>query len=49
MSTYPRESTTTLGPVVRKGRLFRTAEGRNLAPTFALITSLFMLWASATG
>ena len=49
MSTYPRESTTTLSPVARKGRLFRTAEGRNLAPTFALITSLFLLWGFCNG
>ena len=44
MSTYPRESTTILSPVASEGGLFRTADGRNLAVTFALITSLFLLW-----
>ena len=49
MSTYPRESTSTLSPVTRKGGLFRTAEGRNLAATFVLITSLFLLWGFCNG
>ena len=49
MSTYPRESTTTLSPVAREGGLFRTADGRNLAVTFALITSLFLLWGFCNG
>ena len=49
MSTYPRESTTTLSPVASKGGLFRTAEGRNLAVTFVLITSLFLLWGFCNG
>ena len=49
MSTYPRESTTTLSPVASKGGLFRTADGRNLAVTFALITSLFLLWGFCNG
>jgi FHS family L-fucose permease-like MFS transporter len=49
MSPYPRVSTTALSPVARKGGLFRTAEGRNLAPTFALITSLFLLWGFCNG
>ena len=48
MSTYPRESTT-LSPVSGKGGLFRTAEGRNLAATFVLITSLFLLWGFCNG
>ena len=49
MSTYPRESTTTLSPVASEGGLFRTADGRNLAVTFALITSLFLLWGFCNG
>ena len=49
MSTYPRESTTTLSPVASKGGLFRTANGRNLAATFVLITSLFLLWGFCNG
>jgi len=49
MSTYPRESTSTLSPVACKGGLFRTVEGRNLAVTFVLITSLFLLWGFCNG
>ena len=49
MGTYPRESTTTLSPVASKSGLFRTADGRNLAVTFALITSLFLLWGFCNG
>ena len=32
MSTYPRESTTTLSPVASKGGLFRTAEWHGILP-----------------
>jgi FHS family L-fucose permease-like MFS transporter len=49
MTTYPRESTTTHSPVASEGGLFRTADGRNLAVTFALITSLFLLWGFCNG
>ena len=49
MSTYPRESTTTLSPVASEGGLFRTADGKNLAVTFVLITSLFLLWGFCNG
>src|SRR5436190_18245227 len=38
------ESTTTVRPSVAKGGLFRTAQGANLAFTFVLLTSLFLLW-----
>src|SRR5438094_4599526 len=37
------ESTTTVRPGVAKGGLFRTAQGANLAFTFVLLTSLFLL------
>jgi len=49
MSTDPRESITTLSPVASAGGLFRTADSRNLAVTFALITSLFLLWGFCNG
>ncbi len=49
MSTYPRESTTALRPAASEGGLFRTADGRNFAVTFALITSLFLLWGFCNG
>jgi len=49
MSTTPHETTTTLAPVTSEGGLFRTAEGRNLAATFVLITSLFLLWGFCNG
>jgi MFS transporter, FHS family, L-fucose permease len=49
MSTYTQESTNTLSPGVSYGSLFRTADGRNLAVTFALITSLFLLWGFCNG
>ena len=40
--------TITARPVVSAG-LFRTAEGENLAFTFALLTSLFLLWGFCNG
>src|SRR5438046_2289508 len=43
------ESTTTVRPSVAKGGLFRTAQGANLAFTFVLLTSLFLLWGFCNG
>src|SRR5436189_1831942 len=43
------ESTTTVRPGVAKGGLFRTARGENLAFTFTLLTSLFLLWGFCNG
>jgi FHS family L-fucose permease-like MFS transporter len=43
------QSTTTARPEVGNGGLFRTAEGRNLAVTFLLSTSLFLLWGFCNG
>src|SRR5438552_17453838 len=49
MSTYTSVSTTTVSSRVSEGGLFRTADGRNLARTFVLITSLFLLWGFCNG
>lgn len=49
MSPYSPESTTALESGTKKGSLFRTGDGENLALTFALITSLFMLWGFCNG
>ncbi len=43
------ESTTTVRPGISKGGLFRTAQGVNLAFTFVLLTSLFLLWGFCNG
>ncbi len=43
------ESPTTVGAGVPKGGLFRTAQGVNLAFTFVLLTSLFLLWGFCNG
>jgi MFS transporter, FHS family, L-fucose permease len=43
------ESTTTIRPGVANGGLFRTAQGANLAFTFVLLTSLFLLWGFCNG
>src|SRR5437762_3688428 len=43
------ESITTVRPDVAKGGLFRTAQGVNLAFTFVLLTSLFLLWGFCNG
>ncbi len=43
------ESTTTVRPGIAKGGLFRTAQGVNLAFTFVLLTSLFLLWGFCNG
>src|SRR5436305_7186897 len=42
-------STTTVLPRDPKGGLFRTAQGVNLAFTFVLLTSLFLLWGFCNG
>src|SRR5437762_13036575 len=43
------ESITTVRPGVAKDGLFRTAQGVNLAFTFVLLTSLFLLWGFCNG
>jgi FHS family L-fucose permease-like MFS transporter len=48
-TTYIPESTTSPGPGGSGGGLFRTADGRNLALIFVLITSLFLLWGFCNG
>jgi FHS family L-fucose permease-like MFS transporter len=47
MNTYITDSTVTARPV--SGGLFRTAQGENLAFTFVLLTSLFLLWGFCNG
>ena len=49
MNAYSSQSTITAGPSVAKSGLFRTAQGENLAVTFVLITSLFLLWGFCNG
>jgi FHS family L-fucose permease-like MFS transporter len=49
MSTFAQESTSSLGLKSHGGGLFRTADGRNLAIPFLLITSLFLLWGFCNG
>jgi MFS transporter, FHS family, L-fucose permease len=49
MSTYTPASTTSLGGKGSAGGLFRAADGQNLAITFLLITSLFLLWGFCNG
>ena len=44
-----RESTNAPEPYGSDGGLFRTADGRNFAVTFVLITSLFLLWGFCNG
>src|SRR5579862_4393761 len=48
MNTYTAESTTIASPVGKAG-LFRTADGKNFAVVFVLITSLFLLWGFCNG
>jgi FHS family L-fucose permease-like MFS transporter len=48
MNTSTSPSRTTVGRT-SKGGLFRTADGNNLAVTFVLITSLFLLWGFCNG
>jgi len=49
MNTPATESTTTVPPPPTKDGLFRTSDGKNFAVTFALITSLFLLWGFCNG
>ena len=49
MSTFTPESTTSVERNGSEGGLFRTADGQNLAVTFLLITSLFLLWGFCNG
>lgn len=49
MNISVSESTATIPPGVAKGGLFRTAQGANLAFTFVLLTSLFLLWGFCNG
>ena len=49
MNSGVSESTTTIRPGIIKGGLFRTAQGTNLAFTFVLLTSLFLLWGFCNG
>src|SRR5437667_10399820 len=46
MNTYASGSETITAP---RAGLFRTAKGENLARTFVLITSLFLLWGVCNG
>jgi MFS transporter, FHS family, L-fucose permease len=48
MTPY-RSATTTPAVPATNGGLFRTADGKNLAITFVLITSLFLLWGFCNG
>ncbi len=48
MNTSTSPSRTTVGRT-SEGGLFRTADGKNLAVTFVLITSLFLLWGFCNG
>src|SRR5476651_1842277 len=49
MTPYTSDSTTPSVPANTTGGLFRTADGKNLAVTFVLITSLFLLWGFCNG
>src|SRR5450759_473059 len=49
MNTSTNPSTTPAGPARTQGGMFRTADGRNFAVPFALITSLFLLWGFCNG
>jgi FHS family L-fucose permease-like MFS transporter len=49
MNVSVSQSTTTTRPGVTKTGLFRTAQGENLAFTFVLLTSLFLLWGFCNG
>ena len=49
MNTSTAGSTTIASPDVAKAGLFRTADGKNFAVIFALITSLFLLWGFCNG
>src|SRR5450755_5094867 len=49
MTAYTSDSSTPAVRVHTNGGLFRTADGKNLAITFVLITSLFLLWGFCNG
>src|SRR6185437_5080587 len=49
MNTATREPTSAISSRVNEGGLFRAADGTNLAVTFVLITSLFLLWGFCNG
>src|SRR5215469_16463687 len=49
MNTYTAGSTTIARQDVPKASLFRTADGKDFAVTFVLITSLFLLWGFCNG
>src|SRR6476620_12141287 len=49
LNTYTSQSTIGTGGGISKPGLFRTAQGENLTVTFALITSLFLLWGFCNG
>ncbi len=49
MNTYTSGPATNRRPSAASGGLFRTADGKNMAVTFALITSLFLLWGFCNG
>ena len=49
MPPHASDSTITASPAETHGGLFRTAGGKNLAVTFGLITSLFLLWGFCNG
>src|SRR5450631_856051 len=49
MTPYTSDSTIPAVPANTNGGLFRTADGKNLAITFVLITSLFLLWGFCNG
>src|SRR5215469_2670494 len=49
MNTYTAGSATITSQDVPKASLFRTADGKNFALTFLLITSLFLLWGFCNG
>ncbi|HKR83900.1 MAG TPA: MFS transporter, partial [Terriglobales bacterium] len=49
MNTYTTGSTSPTTATVRTRGLFHTAQGENLAFTFVLLTSLFLLWGFCNG
>ena len=49
MNTHTSDTTAAVSPFTTRGSLFRTADGKSLAATFVLITSLFLLWGFCNG
>jgi FHS family L-fucose permease-like MFS transporter len=49
MTPSTSDTTATPSPAATSGGLFRTADGKSLAVTFVLITSLFLLWGFCNG